>query len=197
MCEPTESAKPSPQPDALHHITTHINTMIYSVRCCFAIEHPWPEGWWRDGCAERRNSSTKGKVILGECSGAPRIYPGRSRDRRPGKTGVRKDYMAHIRDELPAAPRTAGRNHDTVPCLRPVRHLRGVVAPGFLSRRARGLFDLRCLRPARYSAGGCPPRVFRRAGARALPFEKPQQKGTQDETGCQRFHRGEVARGVP
>ena len=45
VCEPTESAKPSPQPDALHHITTHINTIIYSVRYCFATEHPWPEGW--------------------------------------------------------------------------------------------------------------------------------------------------------
>ena len=51
VCEPTKSAKPSPQPDALHHITTHINTIIYSVRYCFAIEHPWPEDWWRDGCA--------------------------------------------------------------------------------------------------------------------------------------------------
>ena len=61
----------------------------------------------------------------------------------------------------------------------------------------KGLFDLRCLRPARYSAGDCPPRVFRRAGARALPFERPQQKGMHDETGCRRFRGGEVARGVP
>ena len=123
--------------------------------------------------------------------------PGRSRDRRPGETGVRRDYVAHVRDGLSAARRAAVWNYDTALCLRPVRRLRGVAAPGFLSRRARGPFDLRCLRPARYSAGDCPPRVFRRAGARALPFEKPQQKGVHDETGCQRFHGGEVARGVP
>ena len=87
MCEPTESAKHSPQPDALHHITTHINTIIYSVRCCFAIERPWPEGWRRDGRAERRNSSTKGKVVHGRgigglkgngcAQGLHGAYPGR------------------------------------------------------------------------------------------------------------------------
>lgn len=160
---------------------------------------------------------------------------------------MRKDYVAHIRDGLSAARRAAVRNYDTALCLRPVRRLQGVVAPGFLSRRVRGLFDFwtrhesaeaggstpprwqmvvveargptcpardrsvaqrqracgmpcpfrLCLRPARYSDGDCPPRVFRRAGARALPFEKQRQKGIQYETGCQRFHRGEVARGVP
>ena len=89
---------------------------------------------------------------------------------------MRRDYVAHIRDSLSAARRAAVWNYDTALCLRPVRRLRGVAAPGFLSRRARGLFDLRCLRPARYSAGDCPPRVFRRAGARALPLKNHNRK---------------------
>ena len=145
MCEPTESAKHSPQPDALHHITTHINTIIYSVRCCFAIEHPWPKDWRRDGRAERRNSSTKGKVVHGECSVRFRPdCPGHSRDRRP--EGKRVCAGTAWRISGTACPRPHGgaeSRHRALPAPRPT------------------------------SPGSCCPRVPFTAGARAFRFTLP------------------------
>ena len=152
VCEPTESAKPSPQPDALHHITTHINTIIYSVRCCFAMEHPWPEDWWRDGCAERRNSSTKGKApSLGSVpalrASAPAVR---------GIGGLRGDGCAQgLHGAYPGRPvrgTACGRvdlRHRTLPAPRPT------------------------------SPGSCCPRVPFTAGARAFRLALPAPRDTR------------------
>lgn len=145
MCEPTESAKHSPQPDALHHITTHINTIIYSVRCCFAIEHPWPKDWRRDGRAERRNSSTKGKVVHGSvpsggngcAKGLRGAYPGRPvRGTACGRVELRHRALPAPSPTSPGSccprvPFTAGARafRFTLPAPRPVFR-RGLSTPG-------------------------------------------------------------------
>lgn len=146
VCEPTESAKHSPQPDALHHITTHINTIIYSVRCCFAIEHPWPEGWRRDGCAERRNSSAKGKAPSTEVfrpvqAGLPRPFAGSAAWGNGCARGLHGAYPGR-----PVHGTACGRvelRHRTLPAPRPA------------------------------SPGSCCPRVPFTAGARAFRFTLP------------------------
>ena len=151
MCEPTESAKHSPQPDALHHITTHINTIIYSVRYCFAIEHPWPEGWRRDGCASAPELFHEGKGRPRKCSGAPRICPGRSRDRRPEGKRVCAGTAWRISGTACPRPR-ARRGGTTTPCL--------ACAPSDVS-------------------GELLPRVPFTAGARAFRFTLPAPRDTR------------------
>ena len=147
VCEPTKSAKHSPQPDALHHITTHINTIIYSVRCCFAIEHPRPGGWRRDGCASAPElfHERKGPVHGSVPSGSGRTTPVVR-----GIGGLKGNGCAQgLHGACPGRP------------------VRGPAHGGAESRHR----TLPAPRPA--SPGSCCPRVPFTAGARAFRLALP------------------------
>ena len=141
-----KSAKHSPQPDALHHITTHINTIIYSVRCCFAIEPPWPEGWRQDGCAS-----------------APELFHERK--------GPVHGSVPALRASAPAVRGIGGlKGNGCAQGLHgayPGRPVRGT-ACGRAELRHR---TLPAPRPA--SPGSCCPRVPFTAGARAFRLALP------------------------
>ena len=87
-------------------------------------------------------------------------------------TGSRMEGALRIPAEPQGRPR-----HGVRPCgittphsaCAPLDVTGELLPPGSFHGGCAG-FSICCLRPARYSAGDCPPRVFRRAGARALPF---------------------------